>query len=668
MKKVAIEDMARIRALGNLTLSPEGGRIAFTVKTGKADLSGYDTDIWVYDEAHEPALYRLTSGGDGSAPVFCGNDAVVFSADRSREKKDGQKLNTAYYRISLNGGEADELFTLPMPCSSLKPLGDGRWLALGKHSLSLPDFTKLDEAGAAELKKTLEDEKDYEVFDELPFWANGMGIVNKWRGGLYLCGPGAGKVELLSERDLQVMGFTLTKDREAAACWGSFYEGDVNRNRARLFVYSLAGSAADIKASAKEIALPEGFTISEARFVSGRLVVLGTRGERMGSSQNDGIYELAPDGTLSLLCEPDITFGPVGADVAGGGSSFEADDALYFVRNEGYRSFYEKMELPGCSVSVVSGDLEIVSAAVGTDDIYMIGMEKDRPQELYRRKGGKLEKLSSFNEDYVKEHEIASTEHFVFRDREGTEIDGFILKPAGFDESKSYPAILSVHGGPRSAYGQGFFHEFQYWAGRGYVVFFCNPPGSSGKGDAFADILGEKFGVRDFNAVMDFTDEALKRVPQVDPSRVAMTGGSYGGFMANWIIGHTDRFAAVASCRSISNYVSKLLTTDIGYYHNASQIGRDPWNGAAMLWEHSPLAYADRVKTPTLFIQSDEDYRCWMGDALQMLQALLLHGVPARMCLFHGENHELSRSGKPKHRVRRIKEITVWFDKWTAEK
>ena len=163
---------------------------------------------------------------------------------------------------------------------------------------------------------------------------------------------------------------------------------------------------------------------------------------------------------------------------------------------------------------------------------------------------------------------------------------------------------------------------------------------------------------------MEFTDEVLRRYPQIDAKRLGMTGGSYGGFMANWIVGHTDRFAAVASQRSISNYLSKCLTTDIGYYHNLSAIQADPWTSFDKMWAHSPLKYADKAVTPTLFIQSDEDYRCWMGDAIQMLQALLLHGVPAKMCLFHGENHELSRNGKPKNRVGRLSEITQWMDKY----
>ena len=204
----------------------------------------------------------------------------------------------------------------------------------------------------------------------------------------------------------------------------------------------------------------------------------------------------------------------------------------------------------------------------------------------------------------------------------------------------------------------------QLWASEGYFVFFCNPHGSDGKGNKFADIRGPKYGKLDYDDIMRFTDAVLEKYPQIDKSRVGMTGGSYGGFMANWIVGHTDRFAAVASQRSISNYISKCLTTDIGYYHNIYAMQADPWNGADILWEHSPLKYADKCTTPTLFIHADEDYRCWMGDAIQMFTALRMHGCPTRLCLFHKENHMLSRSGKPKHRIRRLKEITDWFEKY----
>jgi dipeptidyl aminopeptidase/acylaminoacyl peptidase len=137
--------------------------------------------------------------------------------------------------------------------------------------------------------------------------------------------------------------------------------------------------------------------------------------------------------------------------------------------------------------------------------------------------------------------------------------------------------------------------------------------------------------------------------------------------MTNWIIGKTDRFKAAASQRSISNWVSMGYTTDIGYFFAPDQVGATPWTDQEKLWYHSPLKYADRVKTPTLFIHSDEDYRCWLPEALQMFTALKYHGVESRLCMFRGENHELSRSGRPKHRQRRLEEITNWFDRFLKE-
>ena len=134
--------------------------------------------------------------------------------------------------------------------------------------------------------------------------------------------------------------------------------------------------------------------------------------------------------------------------------------------------------------------------------------------------------------------------------------------------------------------------------------------------------------------------------------------------MTNWIIGHTCRFACAASQRSISNWISMAYTTDIGYYFAEDQMGATPWNDMEKMWSQSPLKYADRATTPTLFIHSQEDYRCWLPEGLQMFTALKYHGIPARLCMFRGENHELSRSGKPRHRLRRLNEITEWFEQY----
>lgn len=141
------------------------------------------------------------------------------------------------------------------------------------------------------------------------------------------------------------------------------------------------------------------------------------------------------------------------------------------------------------------------------------------------------------------------------------EVEGWVLLPKDFDPSKSYPAVLDIHGGPKTVYGPVFYHEMQLWANRGYFVFFCNPIGSDGRGNRFADIRGH-YGETDYRNLMDFTDAVLARYPQIDRKRLAVTGGSYGGFMTNWIIGHTDRFACAASQRSISNWLSFYGVSD----------------------------------------------------------------------------------------------------------
>jgi len=197
-------------------------------------------------------------------------------------------------------------------------------------------------------------------------------------------------------------------------------------------------------------------------------------------------------------------------------------------------------------------------------------------------------------------------------------------------------------------------------------VVFCNPRGSDGKGNEFSDIRG-KYGTIDYDDLMNFLDLALDSYADMDRNNQFVTGGSYGGFMTNWIIGHTDRFRAAASQRCISNWISMFNTTDIGYYFADDQNFSSPWDNQEKLWWHSPLKYADQVKTPTLFIHSEEDYRCWLTEGLQMFTALKYHNVESRLCMFRGENHELSRSGKPKHRLRRLTEIDEWFDKFKTK-
>ena len=235
------------------------------------------------------------------------------------------------------------------------------------------------------------------------------------------------------------------------------------------------------------------------------------------------------------------------------------------------------------------------------------------------------------------------------------------MYPLNFRENRKYPAILSIHGGPKTTFGNIFNHEMQLFAQKGYFVIYTNPRGSDGFGDDFSDIRG-KYGTIDYDDLMKCLDNAIENISQIDILNLGVMGGSYGGFMTNWIIGHTDRFKAAISQRGISNWINKFVTTDIGFYFNEDQIGATPWDNPKKLWDCSPLRYANYVKTPTLFIHSQEDYRCYLPESISMFTALKYHGVDSKLVIFKGENHDLSRTGRPKSRFKRLQSMLDFFE------
>lgn len=280
----------------------------------------------------------------------------------------------------------------------------------------------------------------------------------------------------------------------------------------------------------------------------------------------------------------------------------------------------------------------------------------------------KLQRLTYFNSQNlstVKPLPLSITSRF---DREA--VNGYVLLPPDFRQEAraSYPLILDIHGGPKTVYGSTYYHEMQVWANLGFVVCCTNPHGSDGRGNKFADIRGA-YGQQDYDDLMDFLDAVLKTYPQIDSKRLGVTGGSYGGFMTNWIITHTKRFQAACTQRSISNWLSFYGTSDIGYLFATDQnkVKDFSLEDQKTLWEHSPLHYINNAVTPTLIIHSDSDYRCPYEQGMQLHTALTALGVPNKLCVFHEENHELSRSGRIKAREQRLNLITHWFLQYLQE-
>ena len=258
---------------------------------------------------------------------------------------------------------------------------------------------------------------------------------------------------------------------------------------------------------------------------------------------------------------------------------------------------------------------------------------------------------------------LADVERIRYKAADGWDIDGFLVKPLGWQEGKKYPMILNIHGGPAGMYGVDWFHEFQVHAARGWAVFYTNSRGSTGYGEKFENGIINEWGGKDYTDIMSGVDAVLAKYPWIDRDRLGVTGGSYGGFMTNWIIGHTDRFKAAVTLRSVVNFISDEGTRD-GAYGHRRDFGGIVFDKFDMYWDRSPLKYAKNVKTPTLILHSDNDYRVPLEQGEQWFRALKHYGVTTELVIFPRENHNLTRTGEPRHLVESLNWQLYWFDRF----
>ena len=637
MKKIDIRDFMNYHYPTGLIAAPDGKHGVFAVVDVNEKENCYDSWLWTMDLS-DGSVRKLTSGRKERNFSWIDGETLLFAGCREKEYKekieDGETW-TCFYTIGLHGGEAEFSFAVPYAVGKFAVCGNKVFMSV-KY-----EYAK--------------EEKDYEVFDELPFWANGKGVVNKKRNRLAVYDREKETLEIITPEYETVENFWLEED---CLLYTGVQYTDLKSWRPGLYRVGLEGYE-------RETLIPQDrMRIDYACVLKGSVTLFGSEMKTYGVNENPQLFRLE-DGTLKELAFFDRSIhNSICSDCkfADGEGIVHDDERIYFISTFRKQSVICSMDAEGNFETLYDRQGSVHTLSLGAGAVWYTAMRDMGLTEIYRLKDGKEEKLTAFNDGLLAERDVCPVEEFTFTYKD-VELDGYVMKPAGFDPEKKYPALLTVHGGPRATFGPVFFHESQAFANAGYFVFFTNPVGSDGRGNAFADLSG-RYGTVDFENCLAMTDEVLKRYPQIDEKRVGIMGGSYGGFMCNWAIGNTDRFAAAASQRSISNWISLSMTTDIGYSFDLQETAGDPWNSPDKMWVCSPLKYAHKAKTPTLFIQSDEDYRCYMGDALQMFSALKYFGVETRMCLFHGENHELSRSGKPSHRVRRLSEMMEWFEKY----
>jgi dipeptidyl aminopeptidase/acylaminoacyl peptidase len=344
--------------------------------------------------------------------------------------------------------------------------------------------------------------------------------------------------------------------------------------------------------------------------------------------------------------------------------------ALFFTAgDEGDTGIYRVPVEGGMPIPIISGRREVLAFDVAHDDgqIGFVACTPERPPDLYTAalNGSPERRLTDVNKKLLGKKQVMPVEEIWYTAPDGVEIQGWLIKPPGFDPTRTYPLAIEVHGGPHAMWGPStmtLWHEWQCLAARGYVVFYCNPRGSDGYGYAFRDAIHRQWGAADMADILAGVDHVVSQ-GYIDMARMAITGGSYGGFMTAWIIGHDGRFSAAVSQRGVYHLTSFFGTSDIPELLEWEFDAR-PWEAYELFWRHSPLAYVNQIKTPLLILHSEQDFRAPIPDAEHLFLMLRWLKRDVELVRYPRDGHELSRSGEPRHRVDRLNRIVGWFEKY----
>ena len=518
MEQLQLKDFLNYRFLSGVRYAPGGKRAAFVVANCNEEENSYESRLWMYDGQ----LRQLTDLGKEGQYVWEDETHILFPAVRSAAEQKRQKAGeqfTSFYRLDVTGGEALPAFTLPFKASELRKLGDGKWLVMGSIDAGCPDYYQMAAEEREKADKAKEKEKDYEVFDETPFWSNGRGVTNKLRRALFVYNPADGSCKRLTDPFFQTSSFEVMGD--TVYFLGNRYESRAVRSRSTLYAYDVPSG------EVKKVTEYTDFRAHDLVAVGGRLLLLGTEGRRHGMNENAWVYAVdTATGELKVIRQEEYSmYSSVGSDCRyGGGQEMKAcGDTLYHLTTREGCSYLYALTMDGESAPVVQkeGSIDEFDIPEAGGKALMVALYDNRLQELYEADlaTGEVERVSHFN-DAALEGKYVAVPQPLSVESEGWTIGGWVLLPKDFDPEKKYPAVLDIHGGPKTAYGPVFYHEMQVWANMGYFVFYCNPMGSDGRDNKFMDIRGH-YGETDYQNLMDFTDAVLDAYPRSTGRRSA---------------------------------------------------------------------------------------------------------------------------------------------------
>ncbi|MBI3401566.1 MAG: S9 family peptidase [Acidobacteria bacterium] len=659
---VTAEDYFAFETLGDPHFSPDGATIAYVVTTVDQKQNRRRSEIWTVaaDGSRPPTLMTTASQSSNSPRWSPDGKAIAFiSARPAAGDGNGDTPRAQVWLLSLSGGEPRRVTNLDNGVSGF---------------LWSPDGTKLvviSRSGPSDNAKSPSDVRHY-LHANYKF--NDSGWFDDKKTHIWIADVATG-------RSVQVTSGDDWNDADPQ--WSP-------DSRRIAFVSDRTGKAFD------ESHNTDVWVVNADGATGGALTKISDH------ATGDNSPRWSPDGqTIAFISAvPEKTHPKIWlASSAGGSASRLAADgvdliptamrwaadgkSLYFETGYHGTSRLYRVDLTARRATpVTTGDrtVHLVDINEKTGRIAYGENDPTRMDDLYvadlnmnglRGAGApgliNVKQLTHLNGALWKQLNLVPVERVPYRGADGWDVDGFFMKPAGWEAGKKYPMILTIHGGPAGQFGFDWYHEFQVYASHGWAVFFTNPRGSTGYGEKFERGIELNWGGKDYVDVMSGVDAILAKYDWIDRDRLGVTGGSYGGFMTNWIVSHTTRFKAAVTLRSISNFVSDDGTRD-GQYGHADDFQGDIFDKFDLYWDRSPLKYVKNVKTPTLVLHSDNDYRVPIEQGEQWFRALRHFGVPSEIVFFPRENHNLTRTGEPKHLVESIKWQVYWFERYLEGK